>query len=57
MYFAEQIDCPECGFATHELAKAKNISGENVLMCQACWVDTDEGLEDWDGLWKEDWDE
>ena len=57
MYFVESIECPECGFHTNELSKAKNVSGENVLMCQACWTDTDEGLGDWDSLWEGEWDE
>ena len=54
MYFQELIECPECGLHTHELTKATSrSSGEKALMCDTCWMDSDEGLEDWDGGWDE----
>ena len=53
MYFPELIECPECGFHTHELMRATSSkSGESVLMCEECYDDAEEGLEEWDASWE-----
>ena len=60
-YYDDPIECPECGYSTSELLKATSKhSGERVLMCQGCYEDSEEGLqqineygeprdEEWDG--------
>ena len=46
MYFEDAIECPECGYSTSELLKATSKhSGERVLMCQECYGDSEEGLQ------------
>ena len=40
MYFQETVECPECGFHTHEL----NVINNNLLVCDDC---VDESYEDW----------
>ena len=57
-YFAEPMSCPECGQVTHELREATSRShGQAVLMCEACYVDSDEGLHEWDEDWEKRDDE
>jgi hypothetical protein len=50
MYFPELIECPECGFHTHELVLATSMDDARgkVLMCDACWEDTPEGWEEYE---------
>jgi hypothetical protein len=48
MYFADLIECPECGFHTHELTRATSMDDARgkVLMCDACHEDSEEGSND-----------
>ena len=47
------IQCPECGENTSELYHARLTEyGEEVLMCDACYDDSDEGLYDYDKSWE-----
>jgi hydrogenase maturation factor HypF (carbamoyltransferase family) len=40
VYFAEPIQCPECGLHTHELSRMENSDGYKVAMiCDACYED------------------
>ncbi len=50
MYFPELIECPECGFHTHELVLGTGMDNAKgkVLMCDACWEDTVEGIEEYE---------
>jgi hypothetical protein len=53
-YFAEPMSCPECGHVTHELTTATSrSSGQEILMCEVCFVDSDEGLNERDENWEE----
>ena len=57
-YFAEPMSCPECGHVTHELTTATSrSSGQEVLMCEGCYADSDEGLNEWDENWEKRDDE
>ena len=48
-YFNDPIKCPECGLDSHELCHATDVAnGQKVLMCEACYEDSDKGLCDWD---------
>jgi len=52
--YSKPIKCPECGLDTHELYHASSGgSGQKVLMCDACYDDSDEGLYDYDESWNE----
>jgi hypothetical protein len=62
MYFPELIECPECGFHTHELRQYGEVVGastnlakrgvtkHSTLMCDACWEDV---VEDTEGILRE----
>jgi len=43
MYFPDLIECPECGFHTHELTQAMSMDDARgkVLMCEACHEDSE----------------
>ena len=57
-YYEEPVECPECGYSTNELVEAiSKHSNEKVLMCEGCYADTCEGIEDWDMAWDGEWDE
>jgi hypothetical protein len=53
-HFREPIQCPECGFHTHELYHScANAENGTVLMCEACnkhdydeWVSSDLKVKD-----------
>ena len=50
--YANSVKCPECGLDTHELYHAiSKSSQQKVLMCDACYDDSDEGLYDYDESW------
>jgi len=52
-YFDDPIECPECGHHTGELCQATSRhSGESVLMCEGCYADSEEGLEEWNDKWE-----
>ena len=43
--YKNPIKCPECGLDTRELYHATSRSnGQKVLMCDACYDNSDEGL-------------
>ena len=55
VWFQDPIQCPECGLHTHELIQGTSMDDVRgkVMMCDTCFDDTDEGLEEWeDGNWK-----
>ena len=44
-YFDDPIECPECGYSTSELLEATSTNtGERILMCQGCYEETEEGV-------------
>ena len=47
-YYREAIDCPECGFLTHELHHAVNPNGQQALLCEDCFDDKHEDGTDWE---------
>jgi hypothetical protein len=47
-YYREPIDCPECGFLTHELYNATDPEGQQALLCQNCFDDKHEEATDWE---------
>ena len=54
---ANPVKCPECGLDTNELYNATSkSSGQQVLMCDACYDDSDEGLYDYDKSWDGEWE-
>lgn len=51
--YASPVKCPECGLDTNELYHAtSNSSGQQILMCDSCYDDSDEGLYDYDKSWE-----
>ena len=47
-YYREAIDCPECGFLTHELHHATDPNGQQALLCQECFDVKHEDGTDWE---------
>ena len=55
VYFPDPIQCPECGLHTNELMLGTSLDDMRgkVMMCDTCYEDSDEGLEEWEnGDWK-----
>ena len=42
MYFADLIECPECGFHVHELTHVHDSPRGKTLMCDACRDDSED---------------
>ena len=51
--YANPVKCPECGLDTHELYQSR-IGVQKVLMCDACYDDSDEGLHEHDESWEDE---
>ncbi len=53
VHFADPIQCPECGFHTHELIRAVSMDDTRgkVLMCDTCY-DDGEGQKEWNEEWE-----
>ena len=37
-YFEKPIECPECGYHTHELVEVPMMHNQKVLMCEGCYT-------------------
>jgi len=36
-YYEHPIECPECGYHTHELVEVPMMHDQKVLMCEGCY--------------------
>ena len=38
-YYEHPIECPECGYHTHELVEVPMTHDQKVLMCEGCYTE------------------
>ena len=38
-YYEHPIECPECGYQTHELVEVPIMHDQKVLMCEGCYTE------------------